>query len=317
MPSRSRDRDVAHLRKTGARKRKDSLWSSLRAGARRVVRYAFHRESTLWEHGRVAGEVRTSRLREAPSGEGARWDDDRDPAQVEAYDSRGLSALAKVADLAEDLRLTDLPKSEPIERAAGRVRIVRIVAVVVAEPGETQNIVSDRFPLGAQIVRQRLRSKLRTPVFDQHSDRRNVPVAAALDPLEVKRSSRRQRYHRAPRVHVSVVVGAVAGVSIVVGAVAGVRRSRVVTAASLLREAGEEVGKSDLLVSEHPDRDAWEIGVQYLYLSIDIHRDREYVGVLGHFDDWTHVARGFESVGAIRRIDPDDRRSLLRSLLGS
>src|SRR6267154_1615528 len=209
MPSRSRDGHVAHLRKTGARKRKDSLGSGCRAGARRVVWYALHWEATLREHSRVAARPWPTH-REPPGERSRRVDHDRESAKVVAKSCR-LSTLPKEGD-----RLAGLKKAPRQSRCvgvtvkiAGGIRTVRVVAVIVAPAREAQDIPSDRLAFGAQVVRQRLRSQLRSPVFNEQSDRRHVPVAAALDPLEVERSPRCQRYHRASRVEVSIVVAAV------------------------------------------------------------------------------------------------------------
>jgi hypothetical protein len=59
---------------------------------------------------------------------------------------------------------------------------------VPASTGEAQIVAPDRLTFGAEIVRERLRGHLRVPIFDQISDRRHVPVAATLDPLEIERS---------------------------------------------------------------------------------------------------------------------------------
>src|SRR5258707_1305294 len=96
MPSRSRDCHVAHLRKTGARKRKDSLGSGLGAGARGVVWYPLHWEATLREHSRVATGPWPSHREPACEGS-RRVDHDRETAKVVAK-SRRLSTLAKKGD---------------------------------------------------------------------------------------------------------------------------------------------------------------------------------------------------------------------------
>src|SRR6266550_2690145 len=195
MPSRSRDGHVAHLRKTGARKRKDPLGSGCRAGARRVVWHALHWEATLREHSRVAARP-WSHHREPPDERSRRVDHDRETAKVVAKSCR-LSTLPKEGD-----RLAGFKKASRQGRCvgvavkiAGGITTVGVVAVVVAAAREAQDIAPDRLAFGAQIVCQRLRRQLWGPVFNEQSDRRHVPIAAALDPLEIERSPRSKRYH--------------------------------------------------------------------------------------------------------------------------
>lgn len=167
------------------------------------------------------------------------------PAEIIADDAGALSRALQSYNAIQHRKAAE--NQTGVERAVEEITVVKRAAVirvvVLLECREAHKVAADGLSLRSEIGCERLRGRKRTTSLHQVPDRKQIPVAIALDSLEVEGLPGRKGDHRSATIVNTAVIPIIAVIRIVPVV------PRVGDDLAGPREAREEIREAKLLMA--------------------------------------------------------------------